>query len=398
LSSISKQTEIIELFKQAIRARRNRNRVIKIVQCILEVAEKSTEFRDALTFEDIDLALSNGLGFHNLHRASDDDVTKYVKKTLFTRRKYRFYYPLYFTYNYPENYQIGYCIGKQFEHLPSNIKKEFETNWSFEFEGHKGFFRNLEEYLENRRESLFLYIATESNGQFKCTQKAEALVDRSLDVLRIIYRNDVVAYEYCIASDEGNWQGLGGITHDERSRNHRGAWSYQPHMNEEFVILNTVLAHKKSQKKKPEVLEKLSNAMHLFAAATSARYNEVKYVLLCSALEAMLLDESDYLGLRLSERAAFLIEKPSKRRERFREIYLIYNKRSRIVHQDKDQPTDLPDSEINNLENLVIRVASALFRLDNDGYKYFRDDEKSILNYFDSLKFEGKPMSKVINH
>jgi len=395
LTSDAKQAQIIALFKRAIKSesRSDRDKTIKLIQSIVEIANKSKDFKDSFNAQDVDNILLTGLGFSKLHKASSDVVEKYVKDNLLTLRKYHFYYPIYYTYSYPDNFKIGYCVAKQFNSLPANVKKEFEDFWTREFKDNKGFFSNLDQYLDNRKHSLFLHVTTESRGYFRCIELAHNLVDRSLEVLRTIYRSDVIAQDYCVVSDNSDWLGMGGYSHGERDPNHRGAWYYLPGMNEEFNELNEILTHTKTQSKKIEVAEKLKNAMHLMAAATSARYNEVKYVLLCSALEAMTLKEQDYLGLRLSERIAFLTQKPSKRKKVFDEIYDIYTKRSRIIHQDQKKPMVITDDEIWLLEGIAYTVFWQLVYLKNKGYQFFDGDENSILDYLDKLKFAGqKPL------
>lgn len=138
-----------------------------------------------------------------------------------------------------------------------------------------------------------------------------------------------------------------------------------------------------------EIGKKIANAIRIYGTAVTIRQLEVKFSLLVFALESLLLTGSDrdYLGWKLAERVAFLLSEPNSRKETYRKIKDLYDKRSRFVHQGEGGYIHERDNR--KIEAVLIESIKKLFDLKDQGYAYFseREDKPSVIQYIDNLKF-----------
>ncbi len=112
-----KQTEIINLFLQALYTEPEID-AIKVGQEIKKIIGESGRLNDLISPIDVDGIYVDLRNQKSLKAISDDEVRKYVEIQLFITKKFGFYFPIYRLIDYPDNYQIGYCIVKQFNSLP----------------------------------------------------------------------------------------------------------------------------------------------------------------------------------------------------------------------------------------------------------------------------------------
>jgi hypothetical protein len=138
---------------------------------------------------------------------------------------------------------------------------------------------------------------------------------------------------------------------------------------------------------------KLKNAFRIWALAVCENNNEVRLILLCSALEAMLLIESDRdaIASKLAERTAFLIAKPKDRLENYYKVKQLYDKRCRFVHQS-DQRKNISVEDCIEMESIVHSVFVELQVMLFTGWQtlHEKDDRTiSVIDYINNLKFEG---------
>ncbi len=87
--------------------------------------------------------------------------------------------------------------------------------------------------------------------------------------------------------------------------------SYDPKTNDWLMKLSSIVTHQNNN----EIEKKLWNALRLLGVATSIDYPDVKFTLLASALEALVMtgSDKDNIGYKLAERIAFLIAIPDQR-------------------------------------------------------------------------------------
>jgi hypothetical protein len=382
--------EIITVFRDAMK--KDQPERFQACQRIVELANQSKAFQDTFNAYDVDHVMDNAI-----HSKVDPNdvraVTDRLNHSLLRKMHYFFFYPLYNTFRFPDNYQIGFCQARDYDHLPESVKQTLRMSWEFSFRNNQGYFDKLEYYLENRKSSLFLQTEVEASGKFKATEKAAGLVDRSLDVLRMVYEQDVTASEYCLDIRELDWTGTGGYYHGSNDPMTWSSRTYAKRFDSVVPVLNEILTNR-LHKDQGILQKKLRNAIRLYGVATSARYREVRFILLCSALEALVLtrDDRDYLGWKLAERIAFLIAKPDDRQSISSYITYAYSKRSRIVHQDKDKEENVSDEDVRKLADVMLKTFWKLVELKKHGFTSLQkmSNEKSVIALIEKLKF-GNP-------
>lgn len=130
-----------------------------------------------------------------------------------------------------------------------------------------------------------------------------------------------------------------------------------------------------TQKKNPTRLEKkILQAIHIFGLSRLTRKTEIRFLLLISAFESLLLtsNDRDYLGKKLSEKTAFLLEDNLDKRLK---LYLLmkkyYGKRSSLVHGGKSKI----DEEYERTANLIFE--SLIFKLLELTKQYDKMEQKN---------------------
>lgn len=389
--SEQKEAELVQLFEKAVKTRKSGRGLPRkywgILERIFEFCESTQKLRGLLSRADIDDSILN-ISWRLKKPPKNitaDEISDYVRKKILTTKNYHFYYPIYYMYNFPDDYQIGHCRTKHYNTIPQHVREALEFHWKHEFEINKELAWSFEDYMKNRKEALFLHTLVKVNGPFKAIDEAVEIVDSSLDVLRIVYRTDFYASEYCYTIEGINWAGTGN---HRFSRIEHGAGTYSEVFDKEIREYNSAIAERKVK-----LDERLHKAIRIYGIATSVRYLDVKFILLCSGLEALMLTPSDkdYLGWKLAERVSFLISKrPSKREEIFELIRELYNKRSRFVHQDeKHEEGKITESDYKTMEGVLLSVIWKLIELKRKGYTHIQKDRsgKSVIDYIDKLKF-----------
>jgi Apea-like HEPN len=221
---------------------------------------------------------------------------------------------------------------KQFNSLPPFIQESFENYWRKEFEVDN----KLSEYTEQRvnllKKSVFLNISKDANTLIKAQDKAIASIDVSLNVRRVLYNVNISLKEYCYyitGEDAAN------IVVMPKYFFESSASQYDRTTNDWSTKLNSIVTYQDSN----EISEKLRNALRLLGVATSIDYPDVKFILLTSVLEALVMTKSykGNISYKLAERIAFLIAQPEQRLKTFDNVTELYNKRSRFIHQDEKQ-------------------------------------------------------------
>ena len=116
--------------------------------------------------------------------------------------------------------------------------------------------------------------------------------------------------------------------------------------------------------KKPTSLQKkILQALQVYGLSRLSQKAEIRFLFLVSSFESLLLTENDrdYLGKKLSEKTAFLLEKDyEKRLKLYKQMKSFYGKRSGLVHSGK---TQISDTEVRTLENIFQAVVFRLLEL-----------------------------------
>jgi len=147
-----------------------------------------------------------------------------------------------------------------------------------------------------------------------------------------------------------------------------------------------------SQKRKPTRLEeKIIQAIQIFWLSRLSQRNEIRFLILISAFESLLLTQNDrdYLGLKLAEKTTFLLEKETdKRKKLYKLMKKYYSKRSDLVHKGENKITDADERTANNIfTNLVFKMLDLTGSYEKLEQKSNDRDKQGVEDYIDSLRF-----------
>lgn len=371
--------EIIGLFNEALQAPQSRRS--EICEKIVMVADQSAEFRNMLSYTDVDQALLIASKYFRIDPSNADTLAAYVRDFL-APKEYHFYYPINQTVSFPDNYKVGFGVGMSFGNLARNIQRGFEMTWINNFQLYKGIWGDVERYLESRKQAMFLEVMTKASGQFRAAREAEAKVEQSLDVLRMTYQDDFVATEYYMELESKPPQTMRGPIHGEYDIL-PGSKAYNPAHDEKITALNEILTAGRDN----EILGRLRTATRLFGAATSSKTQEARYILLCSALDAMVLDDKhDHHSEKLAERIAFISSEPEQRRDVFMQVSDVYSQLPGIILPGSQ--TEFAD-KMKSLQELVLKTFWSMVKLEGKGFTSLAKGDGSVVDMVEHMKFSG---------
>lgn len=157
--------------------------------------------------------------------------------------------------------------------------------------------------------------------------------------------------------------------------------------NDKYLeILSNIL-----QKTKYNLLEeKILKSLRLFGLSRLSHRNEIRFLIVVSACECLLLsgEDRDYSTLKISEKTASLLRSGGKERyELYRKMKSVYSKRSQLVHQG-DASIGL--DELKFIEMIYHSLINKLLE-ENQRYelveKELKDKSLAFNYFFDKYKF-----------
>lgn len=149
-----------------------------------------------------------------------------------------------------------------------------------------------------------------------------------------------------------------------------------------------------SNKENPSKLElKILRALDIFWLSQLTPKKEVEFLLLISTLESLLLtaQDRDYLGLKLAEKTAFLLECDENLRiKTYKSMKKMYSLRSGLIHSGKRK---IDNDNLVRLKSYVYRTLLKIIELSSRYYKMESKSKDSDPDGIDDLilhlKFEG---------
>jgi hypothetical protein len=361
------------------------DRLEKMLYQLSESILRSHKNKDLINRKDVVQAFAD-LSTYVREKKDKDELESRIRTKLFSIKNFEFYYPIYGAKGFPDGYKIGKCVIRRFEFLPEQVKHEFSALWELDWRlGHS--IGTIEEALKDKKKLLFVSVQVCAMGRSAATEKAESICNESLNLLRALYSLHFDLHDYCYLIKE-----TGEAEHQlpvEKIMSDSEEAEYDSQSDVFIGAMNEILTKNGYL---TELEEKIINAVRLIGVSTSVPYEEIRFVILCSALEAMLLtnNDRDYLGWKLSERAAFLLSGPEGRAEISEAVSRLYNKRSRFVHQDKNE--NITGAEYTELADLVYQILGTLVHLRMLGYEKVsksRDPYKSIADRIDMIKYSA---------
>jgi len=310
-----------------------------------------------------------------------------IEEGIFSTNLYEFYFPIPGIHNFPTGLKIGYCESIEYSKMPVDIQSHFEMNWKIAYKWNKEIYHLENDFLNHRKKFLFLKLVVNGIRHTKTMEKAERMVDESLHILRYVYQIDIQPFDY-LYKKIGS-KSIGGIRGFASAIRNFSA-GYDPRLHADFVEFTRIFTGTKLT----NLEERIKNTIIAFGISTSVRYKPVRLSILCSSLEALVLDKSDrdYLGWKLAERVTFLIKMKKKRSEVNRDIVDLYNKRSIFMHQKSDTANAVSEYDIQYAEFLVFNTMRKFFELKRSGYEVLvrTKGKKSIMEWIEAKKFREK--------
>ena len=274
------------------------------VKQLYEFIEKR-KLHELITIEDLKWAIKDDMFFRwdtTIYTVSDDRFVERFKSTMLTTKTYDFYVPIYCLYEFPKNMKLANSIVMDFQDLPNVIQDYFILKWQHRFSIDTEYHHGKDEYVNLKKKTTFIHFIVECNGANKALEKAMDIAEDALHIIRFAYQINfnLIDIKYVIR-ENGNSGGMedvaglpfcGGADYDE-------LWGKSiKTLTKIFLITN------------PNDLEnRFKNAIRIFGTQISITNRQVRFLLLMTCLESLLMSKSDtdYILWRLAEKTAFLL-------------------------------------------------------------------------------------------
>jgi hypothetical protein len=318
-----------------------------------------------------------------IEHITDEEFIAQLKSDLLTTKTYDFYVPIYCLYGFPENAKLGYSTVIDFQNLPTEISEHFVMFWERCFTIDTQYHTTKEEYVSLKKRSTFIHFVIEANGSYKAIEKAISRAEDALHIVRFLYRINFnivdMRYKTREIKQEGGRVGMAGLPFI-------GCVNYGESVGKEIPILTDIFVKSNPN----EIEEKIRKTLRIFGIQTSVKNQQVRFVLLVTCLESLLMTkfDRDYILWRLAEKVA-LISDDNKR-----DLYdyvrkEAYEKRSAFIHGNEGKDNLVTENDILKIEGVVSNLVWRMIDLVKDGYTHVRKEKgvKSIDEYVEETKF-----------
>jgi len=322
-----------------------------------------------------------------IQHISDEEFITKLKSDLLTTKTFDYYVPIYCLYGFPEGLKLGSSTVVDFQNLPTEISEYFIRLWGHRFTVDTEYHKTKEEYINLKKRSTFMHFVIKANGSYKANEKAINLAEDSLHIIRFLYGTNfnIVDMRYKIREvrEEGGIEGMANLPFI-------GGATYNKFVEKKIPVLTDIFT-----KSNPNEIErKIKNAIRIFGIQTSVTNDNVRFVLLITCLESLLMTESDrdYLLWKLAEKVAFILN--DKKREISDFIKKAYKKRSAFIHGRRSQDDLVTKNDIFNVEIIASNLVWKMIDFVKNGYTHVqkRGNVKSINEYVEEAKF-GKAVA-----
>lgn len=146
-----------------------------------------------------------------------------------------------------------------------------------------------------------------------------------------------------------------------------------------------------SKQKNTELERKLILSSKMYWLALQSYSPEITFISLISALESLLLGESDrdYIGLKISEKVAFLIsDEQEERLEIYRSRKKYYNIRSSLVHGKSGKAVKVERADLDTIEHIFRAVFEKILYMAETYTSLHTEDNKGLDDYINELRFK----------
>ena len=312
-------------------------------------------------------------------------LRRLISSNLLDAKVFDIYYALNQVSGFPNHFKLGHGELLAFDSVPSYVRNRMIRAWKGESLGHGLNAKSSSEFVQSGKEHNCLHLTVARRGFARAIAEANRKAYESVNLLRVVYGQDVPLFTLVHVRRGSHWD-IGALSYGGgavRDRNmfpviQYTTWPSLPHGTRRKPLetrygphhlldiqysesLGSILSRYRRLmlNEHPSELEsKLRNALLLIGFTWEVDLDQVKFILLITALEALLLEDSGQgnLQLRLAERVAFLIgESPARRVQLYDEMKRFYGQRSRFVHQGDFE--DNVDADIAELFEIAKRVS-----------------------------------------
>jgi len=351
-----------------------------------EIIDKSAHLRENISPLDVKDAISLLSWQWNIRTVSDRVFVDHIKSTVLVTKTYHFYYPIYNLREPSNNVKLGYSTILTFDDLPKKVQENFIFTWKNHFTINTEYAKTEEEFVNRKKTATFLHLSVKANGSYKATEKAANRAKESVYILRFLYGvHFPINHCFYIIEDSEDSGGAGEYFYVPSLY----IGKYQSKFDKRISELTEIMT-----KPKPTTIEsKIKKSLRIFGIQTSLTNEQVRFVLLVTCLESLLLTQSDrdYILWKLAEKTAFLIGKNMKKVNDY--VKLAYNKRSDFIHGKKNREKyEITKADVYSMEGIVVSIIRKLMEFIEQGYTEIKKDEgfKSVDGYIEEIKFREK--------
>lgn len=288
-----------------------------------------------------------------------------------------YYFTIPYLYNFPTDLSVGYCTSVRFDDLPKRVQAEFEDRWKYYFKYNKENHHTEKELVENKKQYLCLKIRIAAIGNHHAIIRAQDKVDRSLNILRIIFKTNIQASGYVEYLPKFNSaDGLSSV----HSSLPKDSWSalgrFEEYHEEKIRELSKIFKVANPS----DLQHRIRESVIAFGIAMTIRYDQYKLILLCSALEVLVVDEYNNISQKIASRTSDLLK--TNKPKIIGDLRKLYRKRSSIIHESKKD--EVTKNDVDLMSNYTTNAISEMIKLTKMGFRtlHSKKGTKSLANEF----------------
>ncbi|MCJ7424381.1 HEPN domain-containing protein [Candidatus Bathyarchaeota archaeon] len=368
-------------------------KLVKQARDIFKVIEDSP-LEKSISFDDVeDVFRMTSVSLDKaLQSISDEEFVIYFKSEVLTTKTYDFFFPVYCFYGFPNGFKLGYSTAIDFDRMPPEIREYFGFLWEHRFTIDTEYHRTKDEYITLKKRTAFVHLIVKANGHFKAIENARSLAEDALHIIRFLYQINLniidIRYKIRENKNEGGIEGIAVLPFV-------GGANFSKFLEEHIPILTDIFTKSNPN----EIEKKIRNALRIFGIQKSMSNDQVRFVLLITCLESLLMTASDrdYILWKLAEQAAFFLG--GDRRETNEYVRSAYGKRSAFVHGSTSKDGLVTRSDIDSAEELAVGLVWKLIDFMKKGYTSIQkhNNAKSIDEYIEEAKFGKHQEPKEIH-
>lgn len=167
----------------------------------------------------------------------------------------------------------------------------------------------------------------------------------------------------------------------------RGWARFHPARNQTVEEVKKIFAKQKNT----ELERKLILSSKMYWLALQSYSAEITFISLISALESLLLGESDrdYIGLKISEKVAFLMsDEQEERLEIYKSMKKYYDIRSSLVHGKSGKAVKVERADLDTIKHIFTAVFEKILNMVETYTSLHTEDDKGLDDYINKLRFQ----------